>query len=419
MRVLVLGSGGRECAIIASLKKSNEVDGIVALPGNGGIAKMAKCVGGSVTDKERVLAVAKEEQVGFCVVTPDDPLAIGMVDLLEREGIPCFGPDAKAARIEASKSFAKDLMARHHIPTASYRTFTDYHEALSYLEDIPYPTVVKADGLALGKGVIIANDKNEATKALKGMMEENRYGQSGKRVVIEEFLQGPEVSVLAFTDGKTLKPMVSSMDHKRAYDGDKGPNTGGMGAIAPNPFYTKEMEERCMREIFLPTITAMRKEGCTFTGCLYFGLMLTEDGPKVIEYNSRFGDPEAEVVLPLLESDLLAIMRATHDGTLSSTPVRFSSSSACCVVVASGGYPLHYEKGKTITVKPADEVSLFIAGAKEENGKLVTSGGRVADVVAIAPTLKQAIGKAYAHMDTIAFDGMYYRHDIGKKALGD
>lgn len=417
MRILVLGSGGRESAIIASLMKSKEKHTLFALPGNGGIARMATCIPGSVTDMERVKSVAREQKIDFCIVTPDDPLAIGMVDALEKEGIACFGPDKKAARIESSKSFAKDLMHRYQIPTASYRVFSHYEEAKAYLRECAYPCVIKADGLALGKGVSICITEKEAEDTLYDMMCDHKFGASGDAVVIEEFLTGPEVSVLAFTDGTHLVPMVSSMDHKRAYDGNKGPNTGGMGTIAPNPFYTPEIAKECMEKIFMPTIHALKAEGCPFKGCLYFGLMLTPNGPKVIEYNSRFGDPETQVVLPLLDSDLLQIMQSVHDGTLDTLEIKWKREAAVCIVVASGGYPQTYKKGIPITITEDDEVQILIAGAKEENGILVTAGGRVANIVATAPTLSKAQAKCYAHIGAIQFAGMEYRHDIGAAAL--
>jgi len=350
-------------------------------------------------------------------VTPDDPLALGMVDALEAAGIPCFGPEKKAAVIESSKVFAKELMKKYGIPTARYEVFTDRDAALAYLETAPLPAVIKADGLALGKGVIIAQTQQEARDAIAAMMVDKKFGRSGERVVIEEFLTGPEVSVLSFTDGETVVPMVSSMDHKRALDGDEGPNTGGMGTVAPNPYYTADAAARCMEEIFLPTIRAMRAEGRTFRGCLYFGLMLTPDGPKVIEYNCRFGDPETQVVLPLMESDLLTVMQACRDGRLAETEVKFSDGAACCVVMASEGYPGAYEKGYEITVDPDVTARIYVAGAKLSGGRLLTGGGRVLGVVATAADLESAVAEAYRQVEKVHFDNAYYRRDIGRRAL--
>ena len=364
---------------------------------------------------DKIVAFAKQEKIEFAVVAPDDPLVLGAVDELEKAGVPCFGPEAKAAIIEGSKVFAKNLMKKYHIPTAAYEVFSDMDAALCYLDTAPIPTVIKADGLALGKGVIIAETRDDAKAAVRSMMEDKVFGESGANIVIEEFLTGPEVSVLSFTDGKTVVPMVSSMDHKRAKDGDKGLNTGGMGTVAPNPYYTKEVADLCMKTIFLPTIEAMNKEGRTFRGCLYFGLMLTPDGPKVIEYNCRFGDPETQVVLPLLKSDLLKIMKSVREGTLLNCDVEFSDGAACCVILASDGYPGHYEKGFEITM-PEGEL-IYVAGAAIEDGKLVTSGGRVLGVTAVAESLKPAIDKAYALAETVQFENAYFRRDIGKKAL--
>ncbi len=417
MKLMVIGGGGREHAIIKKLKENPSVEVIYALPGNGGIAADAKCVNIAATDIEGIVAFAAAEKIDFAVVTPDDPLVLGAVDALEAAGIPCFGPEKKAAIIEGSKAFSKDLMRRYNIPTAQYEVFTDRAAALSYLESCDLPIVIKADGLALGKGVIIAQSREEARSAIDTMMVDKKFGHSGERVVIEEFLTGPEVSVLSFTDGETLVPMVSSMDHKRAHDGDAGPNTGGMGTVAPNPYYTPEMAARCMEEIFLPTIRAMKAEGRTFRGCLYFGLMLTPKGPKVIEYNCRFGDPETQVVLPLLESDLLTVMMACRNGTLAGTEVKFSADAACCVVMASDGYPGSYEKGHEITVDGDFDAQLYIAGAKEKDGKLLTSGGRVLGVVATAPALKDAVARAYKQVEKVHFANAYYRRDIGRRAL--
>ena len=417
MKLMVIGGGGREHAIIKSLKKNPEVTEIYALPGNGGIARDATCVNIGAKDIDGMVNFAKENAIDFAVVAPDDPLVLGAVDALEAVGVPCFGPNKAAAIIEGSKVFSKNLMKQYGIPTAVYEVFTDAEAALAYLETAPMPAVIKADGLALGKGVIIAQDLDEAKDAVKTIMADKKFGDSGNQIVIEEFLTGPEVSVLSFTDGNVVVPMVSSMDHKRAHDGDEGLNTGGMGTIAPNPYYTKEVAGRCMEEIFLPTIRAMKAEGRTFKGCLYFGLMITPDGPKVIEYNCRFGDPETQVVLPLLESDLLTIMRACREGTLADTEVKFSAGSACCVVMASQGYPESYEKGFEITMDGDLTAEVFIAGAKLENGKLLTSGGRVLGVVATADTLPAAIEAAYSQVPKVHFDNAFYRHDIGARAL--
>ncbi len=415
MDVLILGSGGREDAIGRQVRKSPLCGKLYFLPGNGGTACYGENIPGSVMDTELVVRTAKEKGVGFVIVTPDDPLAAGTVDALAREGIKAFGPDRAAARIESSKSFAKDLMKRHGIPTASYEVFTSLDDAIGYLADAEYPIVIKADGLALGKGVVIAGSFSEAEDAARSMLAEGRFGAAGSRIVIEEFLTGPEVTVLAFTDGSTIKPMVSSMDHKRAYDGDRGPNTGGMGVIAPNPYYTEEIAAECMDRIFIPTIRAMAEEGCPFRGCLYFGLMLTPQGPKVIEYNSRFGDPETEALMPLMESDLLEAMLATADGTLADADVRFSDMSSCCVVAASGGYPGSYRKGMEIAMP--SEGTVYIAGAERRDGRLCTSGGRVLAAAAVGKTLREAIDAAYSIIRGISFDGMEYRKDIGRKAL--
>ena len=417
MKILIVGGGGREHAVIKKLKKNPEVSEIFALPGNGGIAADATCVPIGATDLDGIVRFARENQVDYAVVTPDDPLVLGCVDRLNEVGIPCFGPRANAAVLEGSKAFAKDLMKRYGIPTARYETFTELSAALEYINTQPAPLVVKADGLALGKGVLICRTRREAEQAVTDMMVNGKFGASGATVVIEEFLEGPEVSVLAFTDGTTVKPMVSSMDHKRAQDGDLGLNTGGMGTVAPNPYYTPETARRCMEEIFLPTIRAMAAEGRPFTGCLYFGLMLTQEGPKVIEYNCRFGDPETQVVLPLLESDLLTVMQATTNGTLAQTEVRFSNQAACCVITASEGYPLHYEKGFALTMTPEAAAHTDIAGATLADGRLVTSGGRVAGTTAVADTLPEAIAEAYRLADGVRFAHAYRRSDIGKRAL--
>ena len=417
MKLLVVGGGGREHAIIRALKKNPEVTEIFALPGNGGIAADATCVSIGATDIDGIVAFAVRNAVDYAVVAPDDPLVLGCVDALEEKGIPCFGPRANAAIIEGSKVFAKNLMKKYGIPTAAYEVFDDMDAALSYLETAPVPTVVKADGLALGKGVIIAATREEAKQAVRDMMQGHVFGASGDHVVIEEFLTGPEVSVLAFTDGKCVKPMVSSMDHKRIGDNDTGLNTGGMGTVAPNPYYTPQVAKRCMEEIFLPTIAAMNAEGRTFRGCLYFGLMLTPKGPKVIEYNCRFGDPETQVVLPLLESDLLTVMQATTNGTLSETEVCFADKHACCVITASSGYPTSYKKGFEIRFTPEALEHTYIAGAKLDGEKLVTSGGRVTGTTAVADSLEEAIREAYRLSDGVQFEGAYRRSDIGKRAL--
>ena len=418
MNILVVGGGGREHAIIKKIKQNPTVTSIYALPGNGGIAADALCVDIAATDIESIVRFAVEKQVDYAIVAPDDPLVLGCVDALEKEGIACFGPRANAAIIEGSKVFSKNLMKKYNIPTAAYEVFEDADAALAYLESAPIPTVIKADGLALGKGVIIAQTRKEAREAVVSIMRDKQFGKSGDRVVIEQFLTGPEVSVLAFTDGTTVKPMVSSMDHKRVGDGDVGLNTGGMGTVAPNPYYTEDVARECMETIFLPTVRAMKAEGREFRGCLYFGLMLTPDGPRVIEYNCRFGDPETQVVLPLLKSDLLTVMQATTGGTLDATEVSFSSDAAACVIMASAGYPGAYEKGKRIHIPDDLVASTVVAGAKKnENGELVTAGGRVLGAVATADTLKDALTRAYAQVERIHFDGAYYRHDIGKRAL--
>ena len=417
MNLLVVGGGGREHAIIKKLKENKSVSAIYALPGNGGIAADATCVSIGATDIDKIVEFAVENAIDYAVVAPDDPLVLGCVDRLNEKGIPCFGPDAKAAIIEGSKAFSKKLMKKYGIPTASYEIFTDLSKALEYLKTAPIPTVIKADGLALGKGVIIAQTREEAVEAVTDMMANAKFGKSGSTVVIEEFLTGPEVSVLAFTDGKVVKPMVSSMDHKRIGDNDTGLNTGGMGTIAPNPYYTEKIAAQCIEEIFLPTIAAMNAEGRSFKGCLYFGLMLTPNGPKVIEYNCRFGDPETQVVLPLLESDLLTVMQACTSGTLADTEVQFANKHACCVVTASGGYPESYGKGFEITMTEDATAHTYVAGAKLENGKLVTSGGRVTGTTAVAESLADAVQKAYALADGVQFQNAYRRSDIGKRAL--
>ena len=418
MDILVVGGGGREHAVIKALRRSRRSGKIYALPGNGGIAADAECVPVKATDVKGIVAFAREKKVDFAVVTPDDPLVLGCVDELEAAGVPCFGPNKNAAIIEGSKVFSKNLMKKYGIPTAASETFTDPASAVAYLRTASYPTVIKADGLALGKGAVIVNTFEEAEKTVKEMMVDRIFGASGEKILVEEFLTGPEVSVLSFTDGKTVVPMVSSMDHKRAQDNDEGLNTGGMGTIAPNPYYTKEIAAECMEKIFLPTVRAMNAEGRPFKGCLYFGLMLTKDGPKVIEYNCRFGDPETQVVLPLLQSDLLEIMLAVRSGSLTADMVRFSEGAACCVVLASEGYPKHYDTGFEITMPEVGRnEEIYVAGAKAEGGKLLTSGGRVLGAVATAPTLKEAVDGAYALADRIHFANAYMRRDIGKRAL--
>ena len=418
MKIMVIGGGGREHAIVKKLKENPAVDTIYCLPGNGGIAADAVCVPEiGAKDIPAQVEFAKTHGVEYAVVAPDDPLALGAVDALSAAGVPCFGPSAKAAEIESSKVFAKELMKKYGIPTARYAVFSDMAEALTYLDGHDAPIVVKADGLALGKGVTVAQTREEAKAAVRAMMEDRVFGASGSRVVIEECLTGPEVSVLCFTDGETVAPMVSSMDHKRAGDGDRGPNTGGMGAVAPNPYYTPEIARTCMETIFLPTVRAMRAEGRTFRGCLYFGLMLTPDGPKVIEYNCRFGDPETQVVLPLLESDLLTVMQATTNGTLADTEVRFSDKYACCVITASAGYPVSYKKGFEITMTPEAAAHTYVAGAKLEDEKLLTSGGRVTGTTAVAGSLAEAIREAYRLASGVQFENAYRRSDIGQRAL--
>lgn len=422
MNLLVIGGGGREHAIIKKLRENKQVKKIYALPGNGGIGEDAQCVPIKATDVEGVLEFAKSHKVDFAAVIPDDPLALGLADRLREMGIPTFGPTAQAAEIESSKVFAKNLMQKYHIPTADYQVFDQAEKAMEYItQKNKYPVVIKADGLALGKGVIIAQNPQAAKEAVEAIMNEKIFGKSGDHVIVEEFLQGPEVSVLSFTDGETLRPMVTSMDHKRAYDGDEGPNTGGMGAVAPNPYYTKEVAQRCMEEIFLPTIRAMKQEGRPFQGCLYFGLMLTEDGPKVIEYNCRFGDPETQVVLPLLKTDLLTIFQAVMEGKLSEQKVEFLDKAACCVILASGGYPKNYYTGLPISgigeAEQMEDVSVYHAGTKMEDGKLLTAGGRVLGVTALANDLPGAMEKAYEAAGKIHFDNMHYRRDIGRRAL--
>ena len=417
MKLLIVGGGGREHAIIKKLKENPAVEEIFALPGNGGIADDAVCVDISAKDIAGIAKFAKENSIDYAVVAPDDPLVLGCVDKLEEQGIPCFGPRANAAIIEGSKVFSKNLMKKYNIPTAAYKVFRDMNAALAYIETAPVPTVIKADGLALGKGVIIAQTREEAKAAVLEIMQDKKFGASGDQIVVEEFLEGPEVSVLSFTDGKTVVPMISSMDHKRAGDNDTGLNTGGMGTVAPNPYYTKEIADVCMEKIFLPTINAMNAEGRTFKGCLYFGLMLTKDGPKVIEYNCRFGDPETQVVLPLLESDLLTIMKAVTEEKLSETEVRFSKNHACCVIMASKGYPQSYEKGFEMNIPAEISDRVYVAGAVRKDGKLLTNGGRVLGATAVEETLEKAIKSAYALVGRISFENAYFRRDIGARAM--
>ena len=418
MKIMVVGGGGREHAIIKKIKENKEVEKIYALPGNGGIAADAECVGIAADNIGGIAEFAVKNEVDYAIVAPDDPLAAGCVDVLEEKGSPCFGPMATAAIIESSKVFSKNLMKKYGIPTAAYEVFDDAEKAIEYLKTAPLPTVIKADGLALGKGVIIAETEEEARDAVIDIMKNKKFGASGEHIVIEEFLTGPEVSVLSFTDGKTLVPMVSSMDHKRIGDFDTGLNTGGMGTVAPNPYYTPEIADECMKKIFLPTVEAMKKEGRTFKGCLYFGLMITADGPKVIEYNCRFGDPETQVVLPLLKSDLLTVMRSVTDENLAETDVEFYDACACCIIMASKGYPQSYEKGFEITIPEDISENVFAAGVKKEDGKLLTSGGRVLGVTAVAEKLSDAVENAYGMVKRIHFENSYCRSDIGKKALG-
>ena len=417
MKVLVVGGGGREHAVIRKLKENPEITQIFALPGNGGIARDAECVPIGAKDIASIVTFAVANDIDYAVVTPDDPLVLGCVDALEDAGIPCFGPRSEAAIIEGSKVFSKNLMKKYGIPTAKYEVFSDMEEAIRYLDTAPIPTVIKADGLALGKGVLIAQTREEAFSAVREMMQEKKFGHSGDQIVIEEFLEGPEVSVLSFTDGKTIVPMISSMDHKRAGDHDTGLNTGGMGTVAPNPYYTPDVAARCMEEIFLPTVAAMNAEGRSFKGCLYFGLMITKDGPKVIEYNCRFGDPETQVVLPLLESDLFTIMRAVTEGRLNEVEVKFSRQHACCVILASEGYPEHYEKGYPLVIPEEIRENIFVAGAALKDGVLVTNGGRVVGCTAVSATLESAVHDAYELASRVEFDNAYCRKDIGQRAL--
>lgn len=417
MKLLVVGGGGREHAIIKSLKKNPTVSEIFALPGNAGMSADATCIAIGAKDIPAIVDFAVENKIDYAVVAPDDPLVLGCVDALEEKGIPCFGPRANAAIIEGSKVFSKNLMKKYGIPTAAYEVFNDMNAALQYLESAPIPTVIKADGLALGKGVIIAQTREEAKAAVRSMMEDKLFGASGDNIVIEEFLTGPEVSVLAFTDGETVVPMVSSMDHKRAGDNDTGLNTGGMGTVAPNPYYTDVVASLCMETIFIPTMHAMNAEGRTFKGCLYFGLMITPDGPKVIEYNCRFGDPETQVVLPLLESDLLTVMQATTNGTLKDTEVKFANAHACCVIMASSGYPTEYKKGFALDIPEKIRDSVYVAGATMKDGILVTNGGRVLGATAVADSLEKAVEGAYRMVEAIHFGNAYYRKDIGQRAL--
>ena len=418
MKVLVVGSGGREHAICWALKKSPKVTELYCAPGNGGIGEIARCVDVKATDIPGMVAWAKEHSIDFVMVAPDDPLAMGMVDALEAEGIRAFGPRKNAAIIEGSKAFSKELMKKYGIPTADYAVFTDKDQALAYVEAQGAPIVVKCDGLALGKGVVVAQTLDEAKEAVVNMMENKAFGEAGAKVVIEECMTGPEVTVLAFTDGKTIVPMPSSQDHKRAYDGDQGPNTGGMGAISPCPNYTPELSKVCMDTIFLPTVKALNAEGRTFQGVIYFGMMLTPKGPKVVEYNARFGDPECQAVLSLLETDLMDILEACVDGTLDQVDVKFKNAASCCLVLASGGYPVAYEKGKEITgLDQVKDAVVFHAGTRKQDGKFLTNGGRVLGVTAVAPTLREAVVKAYAAAGPVFFEKMHFRKDIGYHIL--
>ena len=421
MKVLVVGGGGREHALIRKIKESSKVDEIFCTPGNGGISYDAKCFDVSATDIDGVVDLAKKLSVDLVVVAPDDPLVAGMVDALNDAGFKTFGPRANAAIIEGSKVFSKELMQKYNIPTAEYKVFDNANDAIEYIkEKNEFPTVIKADGLALGKGVIIPENLDDAVAGVKEIMEDKIFGASGNNIVVEEFLTGPEVSVLAFTDGKCVKPMVSSMDHKRALDGDKGLNTGGMGTVSPNPYYTEEVAAECMDKIFMPTINAMNQEGRTFKGCLYFGLMITPKGPKVIEYNCRFGDPETQVVLPRLKTDIIDIFEAINNETLSELDIEWSEKACACVIMASGGYPKSYKKGGEITgltLGQLDGVTVYHAGTKIENDKLVTSGGRVLGVTALGDSLADALKKSYEAVENIHFDNAHYRKDIGKRAL--
>ena len=417
MKIMVVGGGGREHAIIKKIKENKSVEEIFALPGNGGMAKDATLVPIGAKDIDKIVEFARDNKIDYAVVAPDDPLVLGCVDALAEVGIPAFGPRACAAIIEGSKVFSKNLMKKYGIPTATYEVFDDAALAMEYVKSAPLPTVIKADGLALGKGVIIATTREEALDAVQSIMTDKKFGASGNQIVVEEFLTGPEVSVLAFTDGNVVVPMVSSMDHKRAKDGDEGLNTGGMGTIAPNPYYTSDIADVCMKTIFIPTIEAMKAEGREFRGCLYFGLMLTPNGPKVIEYNCRFGDPETQVVLPLLESDLLEVMMATTNGTLDKCEVKFAKGAACCVIMASNGYPEKYDSGFEIKIPEALDSSVYVAGAKLSDGKLLTAGGRVLGVIGTADTLGEAIAAAYENVSHITFDNAFYRHDIGARAM--
>ena len=421
MRVLVVGSGGREHALVKKIKESNKVDYIACCPGNGGISYDAECFDVSATDIDAVVNLAKQIKADFVVVAPDDPLVMGMVDALNEAGFATFGPRANAAIIEGSKVFSKELMQKYNIPTAKYKVFDKAEDVIDYIKsENEFPTVIKADGLALGKGVIIPENLDDAVAGVREIMEDKIFGDSGNNVVVEEFLTGPEVSVLAFTDGKCVKPMVTSMDHKRALDGDKGLNTGGMGTVSPNPYYTEDVAKECMEKIFIPTIEAMNKEGRTFKGCLYFGLMITPKGPKVIEYNCRFGDPETQVVLPRLKTDIMDIFEAINNETLSDLDIEWDERACTCVIMASGGYPKSYPKGIEInglTNGQLDGVTVYHAGTKLVDGKLVTSGGRVLGVTAMGDTLEKALEKSYDAVKKITFDGAHYRKDIGKKAL--
>lgn len=418
MKVLVIGGGGREHAIVQSLAKSDRIEKMYCAPGNAGIAEYAECVSIGVMEFEKLISFAKEKSIDYAVVAPDDPLAAGLVDEFEKAGIRAFGPRANAAIIEGSKAFSKDLMKKYNIPTAAYENFDDADAALEYLKTAKMPIVLKADGLALGKGVLICNTREEAIDGVKEIMQDKKFGNAGNRMVIEEFMTGREVSVLSFVDGKTIRIMTSAQDHKRAGDGDTGLNTGGMGTFSPSPFFTKEIEDRCMKEIFVPTVEALRAEGREFKGVIFFGLMLTADGPKVLEYNARFGDPETQVVLPRMKNDLLEVMEACTDGTLDKIELEFEDNAAVCVVLASDGYPVKYEKGFEIkgldAFKGKDDYFCFHAGSKFADGKIVTNGGRVLGITAKGSDLKEARKKAYEATEWVSFENKYMRHDIGK-----
>ena len=418
MKILVVGSGGREHAIIWKLSQSEKAEKIYCAPGNGGISELAECVNIGAMEFDKLAEFAQNEKIDLTIVGMDDPLVGGIVDKFEEKGLRVFGPRANAAIIEGSKAFSKEFMKKYNIPTAKYETFDNYNDALTYIKNNSFPTVVKADGLALGKGVLICNDLSEAEAALKEIMVDKKFGESGNKVVIEEFLTGPEVSVLSFCDGKTIVPMVSAQDHKRALDGNKGLNTGGMGTFSPSRYYTDDIAKECMEKIFVPTVEGLNKEGRSFKGIIFFGLMLTENGPKTIEYNCRFGDPETQVVLPRLKTDLVDIFEACVDGTLDKVNVEWEDNAAACVILASGGYPQSYAKGYEISgcenVNAEKDLYVYHAGTKKENGKYLTNGGRVLGVTGTAKTLDEAIKTAYRGVEMIKFKDMHYRKDIGK-----